>query len=42
MKSLAAIMAVFLVLAISARAMNWKTRGLLLGAVIVMVLVLSR
>ena len=42
MKTLAAVMAAFLVLALFAREMNWKTRGLLLGAVIVMVLVLSR
>lgn len=42
MKTLAAIMAVFLVLALFAREMNWRTRGLLMGAIIVMVIVLSR
>lgn len=42
MKTLSVIMAVFLVLALFAREMNWKTRGLLLVAIITMVIMLSR
>ena len=42
MKTLAALMAAMVVLALFTREFNWKARALLLGAIIAMLVMLSR
>jgi len=42
MKTLAVVMAAFVVLALVTREFNWKTRVLLIGVIVAMMFMLSR